>query len=186
MVKIVIVSGNKRKIEQLLNLLKPDFKIAVLNAEYPEIQHDDPCQISKAAAKVLAQKLKKSVLVEDSGLFIPALKGFPGTWTKYSHKTIGNEGILKLMKRVKNRKAYYKSALGVCTPGKQPLCFLGVEEGTVATRVRGNKGWGQDPIFLPKGKNETYGQLGCSEGYYPYREKAVKKLKAFFKKQPFD
>lgn len=186
MVRFVLVSGNKSKIEQLVNLLTPDFEVDVCNMEYPEIQHDDPCEIAKAAAKVLANRFKKTVLVEDSGMFVPALKGFPGPWTKYSHKTIGNEGILKLMKGVKNRKAYYKSAVGVCSLGKKPVCFLGVEEGTVATKIRGKKGWGQDPIFIPKGSEKTYGEIGCVKGYYAYREKAIEKLKIFFSKKKLE
>ena len=131
---------------------------------------------------MLAEKLKRTVLVEDSGLFVPALKNFPGPWTKYSHNTLGNKGILKLMDGVKNRKAYYKSSLGLCAPGRKPLCFTGMEEGTISRQAKGKKGWGQDPIFIPKGRTETYGQIGCEKGYYPYRERAVKKLKEFLLK----
>ena len=182
MVKLVLVSGNKRKIEQLLRLLEPEFEVEVLNRDYPEIQSDDPCEISRAAAKALAEKLKRTVLVEDSGMYVPALKGFPGPWTKYSHNTIGNAGILKLMKGVKNRKAFYKSALGFCSPGRQPLCFLGKEEGNVSGKIRGKKGWGQDPIFIPQGQKKTYGELASGKDYYPCREMAVRKLGAFLKK----
>ena len=49
MVKLVLVSGNKRKIEQLLRLLEPEFEVEVLNREYPEIQSDDPCEISRVS-----------------------------------------------------------------------------------------------------------------------------------------
>lgn len=182
MVKLVLVSGNKRKIEQLLRLLEHEFEVEVLNRGYPEIQSDDPCEISRAAAKALTEKLKRTVLVEDSGMYVPALKGFPGPWTKYSHNTIGNAGILKLMKGVENRKAYYKSALGFCSPGKKPLCFLGAEEGAVSRKIRGKKGWGQDPIFIPKGQKKTYGELVPEKEYYPCRERAVKKLEDFLKK----
>ena len=182
MVELTLVSGNKRKVGQLLKLLEPDFRVRVLKKEYPEIQHDDPSEISKAAAKMLANRLKKMVVVEDSGLFVPALKNFPGPWTKYSHNTIGNKGILKLMEGVKSRKAYYRSSLGLCAPGRKPVCFTGMEEGVIAHQAKGRKGWGQDPIFVPKGRKRTYGQIGCEKGYYPYREKAVKKLREFLLK----
>lgn len=181
--KLVLISSNKKKIEQLKILLEQEFELEIMQVEYPELKLDDPCNISKAAAKMLAERLKKTVLVEDSGMHVDALKGFPGIMTKFTHERIGNKGLLRLMKGVKNRKAWYKSALGLCSPGKQPLCFLGVEEGKVAEKIRGNKGWGQDPIFIPKGGSKTYGELGCPKGYYPYRERAVENLKKFIRQK---
>ncbi len=178
--KLTVISSNQRKIDELKLLLGNDFEAEVMKFEYPELKLDDPCEISKAAAKMLAERFKKTVLVEDSGFFIDALNGFPGTSTKYIHNRIGNEGFLKLMKSVKNRKCQYKSAIGVCSPGKQPLCFLGTEEGRVAEKIRGTKGWGQDPIFIPKGKNRTYGELGYPEGYHQFRKEVVEKLRAHF------
>jgi len=178
--KLVLVSSNKLKINELTKLLRPEFEVEVMQFEYPELKLDDPCEISKAAAKMLAEKLKKTVLVDDSGLHVDALKGFPGIMTKFTYHRIGNKGIIKLMKGIKNRKAYYKCALGICSPGKMPLCFLGVEEGRISNKPRGNKSWGQDPIFIPKGKKKTYGEVGCPEGYHPYRMNGVKKVKEYF------
>ncbi len=179
--RLTVISSNQRKIDELKLLLGTDFEVEIMKFEYPELKLDDPCEISKAAAKMLAERLKKTVLVEDSGFFIEALNGFPGTSTKYIHNRIGNEGFIKLMKGVKNRKCQYKSAIGVCSPGRQPLCFLGSEEGRVAEKVRGTKGWGQDPIFTPKGKNKTYGELGYPEGCHPFRRNAVEKLNEYAK-----
>ena len=179
MVRLLLVSSNERKIEQLRKLLEPDFDLEIMQTEYPELKLDDPCDISKAAAKMLAERTNKTVLVEDSGMHVDALKGFPGIMTKFTFNRIGNKGILKLMKGEKNRKAWYKSALGLCSPGKKPLCFLGVEEGKIAEKTKGAKGFGQDPIFIPKGSKKTYGELDCPKGYYPCREMAVNKLKEF-------
>jgi len=178
--RFVLVSSNKRKIDELKLLLQPEFEIEIMQVEYPELKLDDSCEISKAAAKMLCERLKKEVLVEDSGFFIDALKGFPGTSTKYVHYRIGNDGFVRVMKGIKNRKCYYKSAIAICKPGAQPLCFLGIEEGRVATKVRGKKGWGQDPIFIPKGKSKTYGELGYKEGYHLFRYNAVEVMKKYF------
>ncbi len=179
-VRLTVISSNQRKIDELKLLLENDFEIEVMKFEYPELKLDDSCEISKAAAKMLAERLKKAVLVEDSGFFIEALKGFPGTSTKYIHNLIGINGFLKLMKGETNRKCYYKSAVAVCSPGGQPLCFLGTEEGKVSLNAKGMKGWGQDPIFIPKGKKKTYGELGYPEGWHPFRRNAVEKLKKHF------
>lgn len=178
--RLTVISSNQRKVNELRLLLGDDFEIEVMKFEYPELKLEDSCDISKAAAKMLAERLKKTVLVEDSGFFIEALNGFPGTSTKYVHNLIGINGFLKLMKGVKNRRCFYKSAVAICSLGKQPLCFLGVEEGSVAEKIRGTKGWGQDSIFIPKGKKKTYGELGYPEGYHPFRRNAVEKLKRHF------
>jgi len=180
MVKITVVSSNSRKIKELKLLLEPQFEVEIMQFEYPELQLESHCEISLAAAKGLAEKLKKFVLVEDAGMHIEALNGFPGTMTKPVYYSIGNKGLLKLMKGVKNRKVWYKSAIGICKPGKKPLCFLGQEEGTVAHKSKGD-GWGQDPIFIPKGSKKTYGEVPV-EKYHPYREDAVKKMKKYFVK----
>jgi len=178
MVKITLASSNAKKIKELKFLLEPEFEVEIRQAEYPEIQHDDPCAISLSAAKAVCEKLNRLVIVEDSGMHVDALNGFPGTMTKPVYSLIGNEGILKLMKGIKNRKAKYKSAVAICKPGKKAICFLGEEEGTIAQSIRGN-GWGQDPIFIPKGSRKTYGEEP-PKNFHPYREDAVKKLKAYF------
>lgn len=176
---LVLISSNKRKIAELTTLLEPEIKVEVMKLEYPELKLEDPCEISKAAAKMLCERMKKPVLVEDSGFFVDALKGFPGIMTKFTSYKIGLNGIIKIMKGVKKRKCWYKSAIGICEPGKQPVCFLGVEEGRVAEKIRGKKGWGQDPIFLPKGKSKTYGETGHKEGHHLFRYNAVQKLKKY-------
>ena len=176
--RFVLVSSNQRKIDELVLLLKPEFDVDVQVFEYPELKLDDSCDISKAAAKMLASRLNRAVIVEDSGFFIRSLNGFPGTCTKYVHTRIGNDGLLRVMKGVKNRVCFYRSAVAVCSPGGEPLCFLGEEEGRVAEEAKGAKGWGQDAIFIPKGKKKTYGELGHA-GFHLFRKRSVERLKDY-------
>lgn len=179
----VLISGNEQKILEFRVVFKGSgIQFDVLRAEKPELRSDDPCEIVKVAAKTFAEKLRKAVVVEDSGLFIDALKGFPGTCTKYVHERIGNNGILRLMKGAKNRRCWYKSAVGYCEPGKEPVCFLGSEEGRIAGKEKGKGGWGQDPIFTPKGKSRTYGELRKKDDVNLFRKVAIGKLKYFLTK----
>lgn len=178
-----LITGNEQKIKEFELALKgAGIRFEVLRAEKPELRSDDPCEIVKVAAKTFAERLKKAVVVEDSGLFIDALKGFPGTCTKYVHERIGNGGILRLMKGAKNRKCRYKSAVGYCEPGKEPVCFLGVEEGRIAGKEKGKGGWGQDQIFIPKDSSRTYGELRKKEDVNLFRKVAIGKLKYFLTK----
>lgn len=175
-----LITGNEQKIREFELILKGSgIRFEVLKAEKPELRSDDPCEITKVAAKTFAERLEKAVVVEDSGLFIDALKGFPGTCTRYVHERIGNGGILRLMKGAKNRRCWYKSAVGYCEPGKEPVCFLGTEEGRIAEKEKGKMGWGQDPIFTPKGSSRTYGELRKKEDLNLFRKEAILKLTRF-------
>jgi len=178
---MILVTRNEKKIEEFRQHFGKEFSFKVVQSEYPELHSDDPCEISMVASKALAERFKEPIIVEDSGMFIKALKGFPGTCTRYSDERIGNKGLILLMHSMKNRSCEYRSAVGYCEPGKNPICFLGVEKGRVAHSVRGNKGWGQDPIFMPFGKNKTYGQIRKKGDVNLFRKRAIDKLKAYLR-----
>ncbi len=178
---IYLVTSNRNKVKEFKEVLEPKIKVEQIEMEYPELRSDDPEEIVKLAAKQLSNILKKAVVVEDSGFFIRALNGFPGTCTKYIYERIGNKGFLKLMKNVKDRTCYYKSAIGYCEPGKEPVSFSGIEEGKVSEKEKGDNGWGQDSIFIPKDKDKTYGEISGKK----FRKQAILKLKKFLKLAKF-
>lgn len=183
MQKINFVTSNKNKVRELKSILSKDFEIEQVNIDYPELRSDNPEEIVKEAVKKLASELKKAVVVEDSGLFIKALNDFPGTCSAYIHKRIGLKGILKLMEGVKDRNCIYKSAVGYCESGKGPISFLGEEEGKVAEEIKGNYGFGHDPIFIPEGSDKTYGEMENAEDVKKFRRRAVEKLKEYLNKR---
>lgn len=174
--KLYLVTSNLNKVKEFKAIMEPKIKVEHIQLEYPEMRSDDPEEIAKLAAKQLAEQLKKPVVVEDSGLFIKSLNGFPGTCSAYIHKRIGLEGILKLMNGVKDREAMYISAVGYCEPHKQPLSFLGTEKGTIATKIRGKYGFGHDPTFIPQGSRKTYGEIKSAAELKKFRKMAVTKL----------
>ena len=180
--KVNLITGNSNKVKEFKILLEPEIKVNHIPLEYPELRSDDPEEIVKVAVKQLAEKLEIPVIAEDSGLFIDAKNGFPGTCTKYVSERIGNKGLLMLMKGVKNRKIFYRSAIGYCNPGKDPVSFRGMEEGTMSEKEKGTNGWGQDPIFIPKGKDKTYGETREKDDVNIFRQKAICQLKEFILK----
>lgn len=179
--KIYFVTCNKFKVKEFKKILEPKVKVEQIAIDYPELRSDDPQEIAKLAAKQLADILKKPIVVEDSGLFIKALNDFPGTNSAYIHKRIGLKGILKLMKGIKYRSAEYRSAVGYCKPGKEPLGFLGKETGKIASKIKGKYGFGHDPIFIPKRSRKTYGEMKNSDELKKFRRKAVLKLMEYLK-----
>jgi len=183
-ISINLITGNPNKVREFKLILEPEINVNHIDFPYPELRSDDPEEITMLAAKQVAEKLKKTVVVEDSGLFITKLNDFPGTCTKYVRRRITNKGFLKLMEQYKgkDRQCFYKSAIGFCVPGKEPLSFLGVEEGLISENEKGTKGWGEDPIFVPVENNpqkKTYGEIRQEGSVNLFRKRALLKLKEF-------
>jgi len=177
--EINLITSNLGKLKEFKAYLEPDIKINHIEMEYKELRSDDPEEIAKESAKRLAEELKKTVVVEDSGLFIKALNDFPGTCSKYIHQRIGLKGILKLMENIEDRTCHYKSAIAYCEPGKEPISFLGQEPGFISKEIKGNYGFGHDPIFIATNSNKTYGETENCENKKKFRKNAALKLKDY-------
>ncbi len=110
--KINFITSNKGKIKSLENSLKVnniDVQICAQNLDIMEPQFDTVQEVSKYKALKAFEILKEPVLVEDGGFSVFELKGFPGVYTKYVLKTLGADGILKLMQGIENRTAKFIS-----------------------------------------------------------------------------
>ncbi len=182
-ITINFVTSNQGKVKEFRQILEPEIKVSHIELSYPEIRSEDNEEIAKHSAEALAKELKKHVVVEDSGLFVKSLNDFPGAYSATVHKKIGLEGILKLMNGVKNRECEYKSAVAYCEPNKKPISFSGGEKGTIAKSIRGNFGFGHDPIFIPEGSTRTYGEMENCREKKKFRRIAVEKLKRYLIKK---
>ena len=174
--KFVFVTGNAGKFAEIKEILKSVGIEAVQNkGDYPEIQADDLESIAAASAKAAAEDLRLPVLVDDSGIFICALNGFPGPYSRFVEDHLGNPRILKLMEKETNRNAYFKTVIAFCEPGKDPITFSGIVEGKIAFEERGDGGFGFDPIFDYNGK--TFGELGIEfKNTISHRRRALDKF----------
>ncbi|MFB3763941.1 MAG: XTP/dITP diphosphatase [Methanotrichaceae archaeon] len=147
---IYFVTSNKGKLVEAQGIFND---IEQRNIGYTEIQADTLEEVVVFGMEEVVARLKGPVMIEDAGLFIEALKGFPGVYSAYVQKTIGNEGILKLMENVKDRRAYFRSVVGYVEPGIDPVMFSGEVHGNIGFEQRGIKGFGYDPIFYIDGKS---------------------------------
>ena len=181
--QINLITSNLGKVKEFKAILGSDVKTNHIKKEYKELRSDSSEEIARESAKRLAKEMQIPVVVEDSGLFIKALNDFPGTCSSYIHKRIGLKGILKLMENVEDRNCTYKSAVAYCEPGKEAVSFLGEEKGTIAEEIRGNNGFGHDPIFIPEGSEKTYGEMQNCEKLKRFRKRAVEKLKNYLLKR---
>lgn len=183
MKKVYLVTRNINKYEEAKAILKNyDIELDLIDSNKFEIQAKDVKEIALHAAEVAYRKYKKPVLVDDTGLFIRALKGFPGPYAEYVQNTIGNRGILCLMKNKNIRDAYFQTALAFRSFGIRKV-FIGILRGKIATNERGKHGFGYDPIFIPEGKQTTLAELPLEEkNEISHRAIAFKMFAEWFKK----
>lgn len=158
--KLIFVTSNPNKAleaKQILN--KNGITFQHIDASYQEIQSSSLKTIATESARCLYERLKSPLFLEDSGLFIDQLNGFPGPYSSYVYKTIGNSGVLKLMSTIANRTSRFESVVAYAENPDDIHLFSGIVLGRIANEKRG-KGWGFDPIFIPLDCDETYAEMG--------------------------
>ncbi len=117
---------------------------------YDEVQTSDLEEVvSKGMDAIVAQGVR-DFIIDDSGLFVDALKGFPGVWSAYAQKTIGNDGILRLLDGSADRGAEFRCCIG-CDIAGQRIIVTGICRGTITREQTGDGGFGFDPIFTHDG-----------------------------------
>ncbi|MBQ6323774.1 MAG: non-canonical purine NTP pyrophosphatase [Bacilli bacterium] len=158
--KITLVTGNWAKIVQAKEFLEPfGYEVDNVKMDTIEIQANTIEEVAAYSAKYASDKLKCNVVKNDTGIMIDALNGFPAAYTHYVSDTIGEKGILKLLRGEENRKAKFVQVLAYCEYGKEPVVFKSITEGTISRKVQGKYGWSWDFIFIPKGQTKTLGSF---------------------------
>ncbi|MEW6592169.1 MAG: XTP/dITP diphosphatase [Candidatus Hadarchaeota archaeon] len=180
---LVFVTSNPHKFEEVQEIAaRQGVEVTRSQIPYIEIQSDSLEEIVQVGAQQASALFRAPCFVEDAGLFVDALKGFPGPYSKYAFMTIGNQGLLKLLDGVPDRGAEFRSAVGYCAPGGKTSVFSGKVRGTITTSPRGLKGFGFDPIFSPEGENLTFGEMSTAEkNKFSHRARAVEEFIRWFK-----
>lgn len=171
--KVNFATSNKFKVKEA-NSVGKKFHVTFLQIkeDYPEIRDEKVEKVAQEGAKFVFQKFQKPVIVEDTGLYIETLKGFPGPYSKFVFQKIGNEGILKLLEEKENRKSTFISAVGYCDEGKVKI-FSGKIKGKISREIKGKEGFGYDPIFISEGYEKTFSEN------YELKKKISHRKKAF-------
>ena len=164
-------TSNRHKYEEIQKMT--DIKIEQNPMEYPEIQTDTLEAVAEYGINYCYSRINNPCFIEDSGLFIDALSGFPGVYSKYVYTTIGCDGILRLLDTTDNRTAFFKSVIAY--KDKEVNLFIGKVKGVITKTQKGDKGFGFDPIFKPAGERKTFAQMEPEEkNLYSHRGKAFK------------
>ncbi len=173
--------GKFREVSRMLAEAGIESEMADL--DYPEIQCDTLEEVVQNALNWLSGRVEGDFLIDDSGLFISSLGGFPGVYSSYVFHTISCEGILKILEGVEDRDAEFRCCFGLHWKGEDRL-FLGVSPGTMTKDERGEGGFGYDPIFVPSGHQKTFAEISTEEkNQLSHRGKALEKVLEFLKGQ---
>ena len=173
---LFFVSSNYHKYQEAKKILRSfGINLKLFKYELEEIQSFSLQEIASKKAIQAFQKCKKPIIVEDDGLYIDSLYGFPGPYSSYVFKTIGNKGILQLLKQ--NRKAKFVSIISFCD-NKNSKSFEAKIDGSIS-KIQNGKGWGYDPIFIPKNLNKTFAEL-TNKNELSHRYKALKKFSNWY------
>jgi XTP/dITP diphosphohydrolase len=186
---VFFATGNIHKFnEARVVLAQNGIAAGMLREKAVEIQSDSLKEIASASAQEVWLRCHLPVIVEDAGLFVDALKGFPGPYAAYVYKTLGNRGLLKQMENVSNRRAKFQSAIAYCdAEHPEPSCFEGEVYGEITLEERKGKhaeSFGFDPVFKPDGSAKTFAEMPISKkNRFSHRATAIQRFADWYKEQ---
>jgi XTP/dITP diphosphohydrolase len=174
-IDVTFVSSNPAKFREVREVLRPyGLRVRWTRRELPEIQADDLADV--VVGKLDAVKdIPGYVLVEDSGLFIPSLRGFPGVYSAHFLRIWKFGPILELLQH-RERAAYFRTVAGL-QHGRKRWSFVGEVRGKIAKSPAGSGGFGYDPIFVPNGWVRTFAEGTAAEkNAISHRARAVRQV----------
>ena len=180
--RVLFATSNRGKLEEARKILSGlGVAIEQFDGKGTEIQADTTAEVAAYASRGASKAARQAVLVEDAGLFVSSLGGFPGVYSAYALKTIGPSGVIRLLPKGAGREARFVSSVAYCEPGGEPTLFEGTVEGTIARSPKGDAGFGFDPIFIPLDAKRTFGELSIEEKCrVSHRAKAMEKFAQWF------
>ncbi len=181
--EVLFATTNKGKFAEAETVLgKRGIVVKKLHFEYNEIRSDSLGEIALDAVLAAYAVCGRPVFVEDAGLFIKQLKGFPGTYSGWVYKKIGVDGILRLLNGIRGRDAEFRSVIAY-HDGRTTRTFTGVCRGTISERAGGKGGFGYDSVFVPAGKTQTFAENIIFKNRLSHRYNSLIKFSEFLSEQ---
>ena len=192
--KIVLGTNNQGKVREIRKLLPRKVKITTPKSrkiKSPKETGSTFLQNSLIKARYFSKKTKEICLADDSGLEIDVLGKLPGIYSARwaGQKSDFNKAIKKVYKELnktnvnfdKKIKCRFVCALTIYWPNQKYYQSIEKVDGVISKEPKGIRGFGYDPIFIPKNYNLTFGQMLFSKkSKIDHRYKAFKKIRKFF------
>lgn len=171
----VLVTGNAGKIAEARRVVGRDLE--AVEVDLPEIQSLDLLEVLQAKGEEAWRRLGRPLVVEEAGLELSALNGFPGPLVRWMLEAVGAAGIARVAAALGDPRAVARCAL-LYKDGDREVIGEGATPGKLVLPPRGTFGFGWDPIFEPLGETRTFGQLtGTEKDAVSHRGKAWRALR---------
>ena len=165
-------AGKAREVEAVLGT-----PVARLELDLPEIQALAVDEVARHKALTAFERTGRPVVVEDTGLYVEALRGLPGALVRWFLVTIGPGGICDLIPPGTDRAARARTAIAYCD-GETLEVFPGETPGVIVPAPVGQGGFGWDSIFRPLGASGTFAEMDTAEKtLYSMRRQALERLR---------
>lgn len=184
MKELLLASNNRGKIAEIQRLL-PDYHVLGLSDIGYMTPIEEPFETFRENAWIKANTLfnycGKPVLSDDSGICVDALNGAPGVFSarfagESAKDADNNRKLIAALEGCPDRKAHYTAVLCLIKDGT-PHYFEGICKGSIALEPAGNGGFGYDPLFIPEGYTQTFGELDPDvKKQLSHRAKALQQL----------
>ena len=190
--QLIVATRNAHKTREIQRILGPSFTVSDLSAhpEIPEMHESGKSFEENAILKAVgaSRHLPGLIVADDSGLEVDALGSAPGIFSaRYAGENASDkqniDRLLSELARIKaeetKRSARFRCVIALVRQGKLLGTFEGIVEGTIVDRARGLHGFGYDPIFVPRGFEETFAELPAEvKDTVSHRAKAIRRLTA--------
>lgn len=156
----VFVTSNENKWREAQRILGAELERVEL--ELDELQAQTVAEVALSKARAAYAKLARPVIVEDAGIELSGLGGFPGPFIKYWEKLGGLVSICRAADGLGDRRVRAVCALGICNERGSSV-VVGAVDGVVSLQPRGKNGFGWDAIFVPQGEGRTFAEMTAEE-----------------------
>jgi XTP/dITP diphosphohydrolase len=199
-IELVVATRNRDKTREIQHILGPEFMVRDLGAhpDVPEIRESGTSFEENAKLKAVAgsRQLPALVIGDDSGMEVEALGGAPGIYSaRYAGANATDrdkiDKLLRELERVRatdnRRRARFRCVVALARDGDLLETFEGIVEGRIADKARGDSGFGYDPIFIPVGFEQTFGELATElKNTISHRAKAIRALAVRLRRLEFN
>lgn len=189
---ICFATNNKNKIEEIGALIHQGFSIQPMS--FYKLHEDIPEtgttmeENSRIKAVTVHNKLRIPVIADDSGLEVEALYGAPGVYSarfagEHGNHVANNRLLLQKLEGIEHRNARFRTVITYISDNTE-IQFEGIVEGEIISKERGSKGFGYDPLFVPKGFDRTFAEMSLEEkNGLSHRSRAFEKLAHYLNEQ---